>query len=60
MEENFPPEAMTSDHAFYATGGDEALLQARLKAMMDSCVRFIDFESIDVLPMSEYLLKPLA
>ena len=53
------PEAMTSDHAFYDTGGDESLLQARMKAMMDSCVNFIDFESIDVIPMSEYLLKPL-
>ena len=31
-----------------------------MKAMMESCVRFIDFESIHVLPMSEYLLKPLA
>ena len=60
VEENFPPEAMTSDHAFYKTGGDDELLQARMKAMMDSCVRFIDFESIDVVPMSEYLLKPLA
>ena len=60
VEENFPPEAMTSDHAFYDTAGDEALLQSRMQAMMDSCVRFIDFESIDVIPMSEYLLKPLA
>ena len=60
VEENFPPEAMTSDHAFYATGGNEELLQERMKAMMDSCVRFIDFESIDVIPMSEYLLKPLS
>ena len=59
VEENFPPEAMTSDHAFYNTGGDEALLQARIQEMMDSCVRFIDFETIDVIPMSEYLLKPL-
>ena len=50
---------MTSDHAFYNTGGDEALLQARIQEMMDSCVRFIDFETIDVIPMSEYLLKPL-
>jgi hypothetical protein len=60
VEENFPPEAMTSDHAFYDTDGDDRLLQSRMQAMMDSCVRFIDFESIDVIPMSEYLLKPLA
>lgn len=60
VEESFPPEAMTSDHAFYATGGDEALLQRRMTAMLESCGRFIDFEHIDVIPMSEYLIKPPA
>jgi len=59
VEENFPPEAMTSDHAFYATGGDENLLQQHMNAMMESCARFIDFTKIDVIPMSEYLIKPL-
>jgi hypothetical protein len=59
VEENFPPEAMTSDHAFYATGGDEALLKKNMAAMIESCARFIDFEQIDVIPMSEYLIKPL-
>ena len=59
VEENFPPEAMTSDHAFYKTGDDETLLQQRMTAMMESCVRFIDFEKIDVIPMSEYVIKPL-
>lgn len=59
VEENFPPEAMTSDHAFYNTGGDEVLLAANFKAMMESCARFIDYERIDVIPMSEYLIKPL-
>jgi hypothetical protein len=59
VEENFPPEAMTSDHAFYATDGDEALLKQHMTAMMESCARFIDFEKIDVIPMSEYLVKPL-
>ena len=60
VEENFPPEAMTSDHAFYATGGDEALLEQHMSTMMQSCSRFIDFAHIDVIPMSEYLVKPLA
>ncbi len=59
VEENFPPEAMASDHAFYATGGDEALLQKHMSAMMKSCTRFIDFQKIDVIPMSEYLVKPV-
>jgi hypothetical protein len=60
VEENFPPEAMASDHVFYDTGGDQELLQQRMTAMLESCARFIDFEHIDVIPMSEYLIKPLA
>lgn len=60
VEENFPPEAMTSDHAFYGTGGDEALLKHNMAAMIESCARFIDFAQIDVIPMSEYLVKALA
>jgi len=59
VEENFPPEAMTDDHAFYATGGDDAVLQKHMTAMMESCSRFIDFERIDVIPMSEYPVKLL-
>lgn len=60
VEENFPPEAMTSDHAFYATGGDETVLKEHMEAMMASCARFIDFAHIDVIPMSEYLIAPVA
>jgi hypothetical protein len=59
VEENFPDEAMTSDHAFYAAP-DDATLARHQQAMMDSCARFIDFERIDVIPMSEYLSRPAA
>jgi len=59
VEEHFPPEAMVSDHAFYASGGDEALLRQNMEAMMASCVRFIDLGKIDVIPMSEYVIRPL-
>ncbi len=58
IEENFPLEAMTSQHAFYGAETD-AELQANLQAMIDSCVRFIDFDKIDVVPTSEYLIKSL-
>jgi hypothetical protein len=51
---------MASDHAFYATGGDEALLQKNMNAMIESCTRFIDFQKINVIPMSEYLIKPVS
>jgi len=60
VEENFPPEAMESDHVFYDTGGDEALLQQHATRMMESCARFIDFDHIDVIPMSEYLIQPIS
>ena len=55
VEENFPAEAMTSPQVFFAADGDEALYQRNLKAMMESCARFIDFDRIDVVPSSEYL-----
>ncbi len=60
IEEHFPPEAMASDDAFYAAGGDAGLLQDNMQAMMDSCARFIDFDKIDVIPMSDYLIRPVA
>ena len=56
VEESFPPEAMTSDLAFYGVSDDDAL-QANVGAMMEGCARFIDFDRIDVVPMSEYVLK---
>lgn len=60
IEENFPPQAMTSDYAFYDVAeGDDEGLGANLTAMMESCSRFIDFDKIDVIPMSEYVLKAL-
>ncbi|GAB3287159.1 EthD domain-containing protein [Parahaliea aestuarii] len=58
IEEDFPAAAMTSDHAFYGAP-DDAELQRRVQAMMDSCARFIDFDRIDVLPMSEYVFGDL-
>lgn len=58
IEESFPLEAMTSDHAFY-DAADDAQLQARVQAMMESCARFIDFDRMDVIPMSEYVFGEL-
>jgi hypothetical protein len=59
VEENFPAAAMTSKHAFYAAA-DDATLAAHETAMMESCARFIDFDKIDVVPMSEYLFSAAA
>ena len=57
VEENFPAEAMTSPHAFYACEGDDEQLQQRVQTMMTSCQRFIDFDKIDVVPMSQYIVR---
>ena len=58
VEENFPPEAMTSEYAFYGVApGDDASLEQRRGRLMSSCARFIDFDRIDVVPMTEYLLR---
>jgi hypothetical protein len=57
IEENFPPEAMTSEQAFYGVTNDEDL-HAKRTAMLESCARFIDFDKIDVVPMSEYVFLP--
>lgn len=62
IEESFPPEAMASQHVFYdavnadGSNNDEKC-QANAKAMVDSVVRFIDFEKLDVIPTSEYLIQ---
>ncbi|HJV27663.1 MAG TPA: EthD domain-containing protein [Aromatoleum sp.] len=57
VEECFPAAAMTDPHAFFDAVGDEEKLQRNVQAMMDSCHRFIDFDKIDVLPTSQYVVK---
>jgi hypothetical protein len=57
IEENFPQAAISSRAAFYDADGNEELYRQREKEMVDSCVRFIDFDKIDCIPMSEYIFK---
>jgi hypothetical protein len=56
VEEGFPPEALHDSQAFYNAAGDEQRHQRHLQSMMDSCVKFIDFDRIDVIATSEYRL----
>jgi len=56
VEESFPLEAMRDSQAFYGCVGDEAEHQRRLALMMQSSARFIDFDRIDVIATSEYML----
>jgi len=56
VEEGFPLEALRDSQAFYDAVGDEAKHQRHLQLMMASCAKFIDFDRIDVIATSEYLL----
>lgn len=59
VEENFPEAAMHSHHAFYNAYDekgreDDTLLATNSKRLIDSVLRFIDLEKIDVIATSEY------
>lgn len=56
VEECFPPAAMTDPQSFFDAPGDEEKFRRNLAAMMESCNRFIDYDKIDVLPTSQYLI----
>lgn len=57
VEENFPVAAMSDRAAFYNAVGDQALYKKREQQMIDSCIRFIDFDQLDCIPSSEYVVK---
>jgi hypothetical protein len=59
VEESFPEAAMTSDYAFYGVE-DDAAMAVKMNTLLASCSRFLDFERIEVIPMSEYLLNPVS
>jgi hypothetical protein len=54
VEECFPALAMTDPEVFYNAVGDSQKQENNMKKMIDSCVNFIDFNEIDVVPTSEY------
>lgn len=56
VEEGFPIAALTDRQAFYDAVGDEEKYQRNLTMMVESCQRFIDFERLDSIPMSEYFI----
>jgi hypothetical protein len=56
VEECFPLEAMRDSRVFYDAVGDEARHQRHLTLMMESAAKFIDFDRIDVMATSEYVL----
>jgi hypothetical protein len=54
VEEHFPMAAVTDQHAFYGTGGDQDELDRRVTAMAQSIRRFGADRALDVLPTSRY------
>ena len=55
VEESFPIEALTSQHAFYDAADDEAL-HRNIKTMVESCQRFLEMNPMEFTHMSEYYL----
>ena len=54
VEEGFPETALTDPAVFFDAVDDAERLDRHIKEMMASCARFIDFDTIDVLPTSQY------
>ena len=48
---------MTDPMVFYDAVGDEEKFKRHEQQMMESCIRFIDFDKIDRIPTSEYIMK---
>ena len=57
IEEHFPAEAMDSPHAFFDAVNDDKRLAKNRNAMVESCARFIDFNQLNCIHMSEYTVK---
>jgi hypothetical protein len=54
VEECFPLAALTDPQIFFDAVGDPEKFDRNLAAMMESCNRFIEFGTIDVIPMSQF------
>lgn len=54
VEELFPMAAISDQHAFYGSGGDEEELRRRQTAMLESVVRIGAERDIDLVPTSRY------
>ena len=57
VEEHFPIAAATSAEAFFDAEGDLQKLKHNVDRMMQSCARFIQQDTINVIHLSEYKIK---
>jgi hypothetical protein len=59
VEECFPEEAMTDPHVFFDAVGDPKKYQENVDKIMAGVTGFVDFEKIDVIPTSQYIIKKI-
>jgi hypothetical protein len=59
VEECFPRAALTDEAVYFDAPGDPARLADNQRRMMESCARFIDFDRIDCIPTSQFVIKPI-
>jgi hypothetical protein len=59
VEECFPDEAMTDPYVFFDAVGDEEKFQRNQDAIMAGVKAFVDFDAIDVIPTSQYIIKSI-
>ena len=57
VEEGFPPAAFGNTDAFFDAAGDLDKSARNQQLMRESCERFIDYRTIDVVQTSQYVLK---
>lgn len=57
VEELFPIEALTDQHAFYGSGGDQEELNRRMRRMSESVGTFLGPSATGVMPTSRFVLS---
>ncbi len=56
VEESFPIEALDDQEIFYDSKDNPDQLKMNQDLMMNSCMEFINFNNIDVIPTSQYIM----
>jgi hypothetical protein len=59
VEECFPEEAMTDEHVFFDAVGDPRKFEENVQKIMAGVNGFVDIDTIDVFPTSQYIIKSI-
>jgi hypothetical protein len=57
VEECFPDGAMTDAYVFFDAVGDEEKFERNQASIMAGIKEFVEFDTIDVIPTSQYIIK---